>query len=125
MTFITFQSDVWALAYPFQNGPGSISSVFALFEPRQAARQRVTIAGFAWHALAMAIDAFYRVDVVLAGPILERCVHGLHGNAAIGQARVTGAARGARLLAVFQMARHTAKSFVDTNGCAIVSRIDL
>ncbi len=79
----------------------------------------------AWYALGMTINALHRMDVVLAGFLLEGGIHGLHGDAAVGKSWMTGTAGWSSLLAMFQMTGQAAQTFMYTDGSTIVARIDL
>ena len=60
------------------------------------------------------------MDVVSAAFVLERGVHLLDIEAAIGVLIVTVVARGARPLAMLQMTRETAQAFVNADRSAVV-----
>ena len=81
--------------------------------------------GLLGDAVGVAVNASYEVNVVWTRKVLERGVHTLHYNAAIGKARVAGAAGRARLLAVFEVAREAAEPFVHTDGCAVIAGMHL
>lgn len=76
-------------------------------------------------AVGVAVLAFHEVDVVRTGSVFEGGVHFFDVEAAIGKARMTGAATGARLQPVFQVAGHAAESFVDADGSSVVAGTNL
>lgn len=69
----------------------------------------------------MAVGAFDGVDVVGALGILERCVHGLDVDAAVGELGMARCAGGARSLTVLLVAGEAAQTLVDSDGRSIVS----
>ena len=77
------------------------------------------------NAVGVAVNASYEMDVVETLEVLECGVHGFDGDAAIGEARMAGAAGRTRLLAMLEVTGKTTESFVHADGSAVVTGVDL